>query len=251
MRLLLTFALLLVALSTSAAVTIIGSSRASTAAAAGGGSLTLISTNFTVFNSTTSPKTTSSFTVQAGDIGVAGGICEGDSATLIGDSSSGALTWTLQEDVNATGWTRPVMWTTTFDARSVVVGFTNTSGSQFFGGFVIVIRGSAGGVGASEKANQASGNAPSLALTTTASGSWIFTIVGDFDAADGASRTWRTIDSVTPTAANGFELLYFRDASRYTAYAAYYPGLGGAGAKTTGLTAPNMKPSTVSVEVKP
>jgi hypothetical protein len=90
-----------------------------------------------------------------------------------------------------------------------------------------------------------SSGAPSLSITTTQDNSAIVVANGDWNATDGASRTWRTAGS------SATENTYFRDSTRYTAYGAYHADAGTAGGKTVGLSAPGgQKYSIIAVEVK-
>lgn len=220
-------------------------------AAAGGGGLTFISTTATAFNSTTSPKTTSSISVNSGDILVAIGMCVNtNSGNFTLGVSGGSLTWTNQQEISESLYAPVALWTATASSTtSITVSFTN-SDAERFGGIVYVIRGSSGGVGASAKTNVSSG-APSLALTTTVNGSWIITASADWNAGTG-SRTWRTINSITPTGGNNLERLYSNDPSQGTYYSGYWNGVGTAGSKTTGLSAPgSQKYSIIALEIKP
>ena len=93
--------------------------------------------------------------------------------------------------------------------------------------------------------------APSLSITTTQADSAICVICADFEAGDGTTRTWRTVNGITPTAANGLELVYFRDAAAYTVYVAYYSNAGAIGAKTVGLTLPSGQDYAIAaLEIK-
>ena len=206
----------------------------------------------TAFNSATSPKTTASISVLAGDILVAYSVKEGNgnAATAV---SGGSLTWTLRRSVNVTDYTEVNLWTAVVDSdKSMTVSFTDADGAGlglFFGGGVINFRAS-DGVGDSAVTNVSSG-APSLAITTTQADSALVAVNGDWNAADGASRTWRTVNSITPTSGNGGERTYFRDSSRYTLYAAYWSDAGAIGSKTVGLSAPgSQKYSIAVVEIK-
>lgn len=210
-------------------------------------------TSWTISGST---KTTASISVQSGDILVAITAVEGYNATQItGDPtvSGGSLTWTRRQLVQVTDYCQAAIWTATASsATSITVSGTKPSGdfsTTAFGFGVYVFRGS-DGVGASNKTNVSSG-APSLSLTTTADNSVVIAIDGDWSAADGSSRTWRTINSVAPTSGNGYEKVYYRDSSLYTVYSAYWPDAGSAGSKTTGLSAPTgQKYAICALEVK-
>lgn len=218
----------------------------------------------TAWNVSTTPKTTASITAVANDVLVAIAVNEGYGdytgsnddwlADLV--PSGGSLTWTQRQEVIVNDYTYATIYTAVVDSdKSMTVTFTRTGtvGSNalvlWWGGNVLQFRGS-DGVGASNKTNVASGG-PSLALTTTVDNSAVVSVSGDFAAVDGASRTWRTVNGITPTSGNSLEVSYFRDASHYAVYGAYWSDVGAAGSKTVGLSAPStQKYSICAVEVK-
>lgn len=207
----------------------------------------------TAWNSTTSPKNAGPFSVQTGDVLVAVGVIAdsngvNDNLTV----SGGSLTWTVPTNgrVKVNAYCGVVIYTATAtSSTSITVAFASAaSPSAWFGGNVLTFRGSAG-VSASAKTNLATGT-PSLAITTTGANSAVVAVNGDWNAADGTTRTWRTVNSLTPTSGNGLERTYFRDAAQYTTYAAYWTDVGAAGSKTVGLSAPSgMKWAIAAVEV--
>jgi hypothetical protein len=128
---------------------------------------------------------------------------------------------------------------------SLAVTFTRTAGGtdKHFGGGVVAYRDSAG-VGASAKVNAT--GAPTLSLTTTQADSAVVVANVDWNAVDGTSRTWRSVNGSAAT-----ELVYGRSAAHYTAYAGRHANVGAAGIKALGLSAPSgQKYATVAVEVK-
>lgn len=200
--------------------------------------------------SATSPKTTASFDANAGDVLVAYVLTADDGDTADISNNGAALTWTQQELINVDTYTWVSVWTHQLaaDRAGLTVTYTRVLGSNFFGGAVLTFRGS-GGIGAAEKTNVASG-APSLSITTLRADSALVVVSADWNAVDGASRTWRTVNSITPTSGNSLERTYFRDAAQYTAYGAYYNDAGTAAAKTVGLSAPTgQKYSIAAVEI--
>lgn len=203
----------------------------------------------TAWNTTTSPKTTASFNVTAGDILVAVGITE-NSNTTISSISGGSLTWTQQEVISTASRCWIAVWTATATSTtSITVTFTRNANVNEFGGNVFTFR-SSGGVGA-HSSTQAAGGTPSLAITTTAANSTVVCFNGDFQAVDGTSRTWRTVNSITPTSGNGLEQTYQTIASHYTVYGSYYNNVGAAGSKTVGLSAPAAQDySVIAIEIK-
>jgi hypothetical protein len=213
---------------------------------------TFVSETQTVFNTATTPKTTANISVNNGDVLIACGIIEGQ-ASSTSDSinvTGGSLTWTKNQWVKVANNTYVLVASTTATSTTTItVTFTHVGNtSLWFGGDAFVFRDS-NGIGASNKTN--STGAPSMSLTTTQTNSAIVYVSGDWSAQDGTSRTWNTINSITPTAGNGLERLYFRDAAHYTAYIAYWSDVGGTGAKTLGLSAPGSQTySIAAIEVK-
>lgn len=185
---------------------------------------------------------TASFSVQTGDVLVAVGATSDQSVTLT--VSGGSLTWTQQQVVNVASNCWVAVWTAiATSSTSFAVTFTRSASADvFYGGNVLIFRGSSG-VGASAKTNTT--GAPSLNLTTTAANSAIVVATADWNAVDGASRTWRTGAGALS------EVSYFRDASQYTLYAGYHADAGAVGSKTVGLSAPaGQRYAIVAVEVK-
>ena len=175
-------------------------------------------------------KTTGSFSVTVGDILVALGGTEDNTLTLAAPTG-GSLTWTQQENQSASSNARAGIWTATASATTSITVSQTVTGqvpSASVWGFVVHQYRNAA-LGAHTSANGASGSAPSLALTTTAANSAISYVHADWSAADGTTRTWRTINSVTPTSGNGLETDYYRDAARASAYAAYWSDVGATG----------------------
>lgn len=203
----------------------------------------------TAWNTNTTPKTTASFNVLAGDILIAFGTISDHNSTM-GTPTGGSLTWANPQTVSVAAFCVTYLWTAVVDTnKSMTVSFTRASGTDLFGGNVLTFRGS-NGVGASNKTNVASG-APTLNLLTTQANSAIVVHSADWTGADGASRTWRTVNGITPTSGNGLEVSYFRDSSFYTIYGAYYNDVGAIGTYAVGESAPGaQKYSIVAVEVK-
>lgn len=216
--------------------------------ATGAASLSFVSVTETVYNTTTSPKTTASISVNSGDILVAyannGDNSEGDISI-----SGGGLTWTQQQHVLVSNFPEVWLWTTTATSTtSITVSFTQAATASNYGGSVLVFRNSVGGVGATSQTTNASG-APSLSLTTAGNNSMVVCVSVDWNAL-ATSRTWRTVNSVTPTSGSG-ETTYQQIGVSFTTYAAYWSNAGTAGANSYGLTAPTgQKYSIATVEIK-
>lgn len=198
----------------------------------------------TVYNTTTDNKATSSFSVQSGDILVAIGAVEdhGSDITVTG----GSLTWTLRQEVNVTNYSRVFLWTAVASSSTSFAVTFHRGSVRNFGGSVLTFRG--GTVGASSKTNDS--GAPSLALTTTQDNSAVVCAVADWNAVEGDTRVWRTINSITPTNGGSGEALYSFNSGIFTVYIGYWTNVGTAGSKTTGLSAPNtQKYSIVAQEI--
>ena len=203
----------------------------------------------------TAPRSTASITVNNGDILIAIGAIEGQGspgADTLG-VAGGGLVWNEEKHVDVGSYVVEHVWSTTATSTtSFAVTFSRavlSNSSLWWGGGVIVFRNS-NGIGASAKTNVLSG-APSLNLITTQPNSAIICLSGDWTAADGTSRTWLTINGITPTSGNGLEKVYFRDASHYVVYSAYWDDVGAIGTKTTGLSAPgSQKYSIIAIEIK-
>lgn len=197
----------------------------------------------TAWNSNSSPRT-QSVTVTAGERLVVIGSSE-DGSTTLATPTGGSLTYTLQQSVVVASYCTVYVWTATASSSATFdVSITASGGGQF--GFNVLRFSGSDGFGASTKTNVASG-APSLSLTTGSANSAIVAINADWNAGSG-SRTWRTINSITPTAGSG-EVSYAATGN-FTIYGAYWSDAGTAGAKTTGLSAPTgQKYAIIALEV--
>lgn len=202
-------------------------------------------------------RTTSSFDVQSGDTLVILGcaaLSDKSFAAAGPSATGGSITWTLQEDVGTSGnFCRATAYSGAVGATAsgITVSWVNDggTGTRFWGFTLYHFRGS-DGIGAAESST-AAGTAPSRAITTTQADSAVVYLNGDWSAVDGSSRTWRTINSITPTSGNSLERVYFRDSSQYTVYSGYWNDVGAIGAKTSGLSAPSgQDASMIAIEVK-
>lgn len=203
----------------------------------------------TAWDTTTTPKSSGDFTTSTGDVVVAASIVEDN---IIGPPSQTGtnVTLTSQQEVLVTNYCDvEISAGVVSSGGTTSVSFARGANAGLFGGNALTFTGT-DGIGASAKTNFISG-APSLDITTTQDNSAIVVAVGDWNAVDGSSRTWRTVNSITPSSGNGYEVTYFRDSAHYTVYVAYYPDAGSAGTKTVGLSAPSgQKYSIVALEVK-
>lgn len=194
----------------------------------------------TAWTTTTSPKSTASFSVQAGDVLVAYTMAEHASSTNINisDNTGGALTWTARvlENGGTSNRSYVRMWTTTVDTnRTMTVTFTRTAGSPAprFGGNVLTFRGSSG-IGATSSTNNGTGSAaPTLNITTTQANSVIVVANADRNAVDGALRAWRTNAGIFA------ERTYSRTAGAYTVYGGNHADSGALNTYAVGLSSPS------------
>lgn len=217
---------------------------------------TFVSEQETALNTTTPKNVGASMSALNGDILVEAGGSENNNSTLGTPTGGTSVTRTLREEESAGSpgnratayiWTAPI----TSD-QTLTPSFNRSAGTGKFIGTALLFRGS-DGVGATNSTNNgdAGSGAPSLSITTTANNSAIVVVVMDWNAVDGASRTWRTVNSITPTSGNGYERSYVFDSAACTYYAAYYPDAGTAGAKTVGLSAPSTMSYVIcAVEIK-
>jgi hypothetical protein len=186
------------------------------------------------WDNTTTPKTIS-VTVQTGDVLVISGVTA-DSVKTLNTPTGGSHSYTLRQSSAVASNTGVYLWTAvavadeTFTLSVAAVG----AGAQFWGFNCLQYRNS-DGVGASNKAT--SFGAPNMTLTTTQSNSAVVAVNGDWSAADGTTRTWRTVNAITPAIGSG-EQSYFRDDTQYAVYVAYWSDVGSAGLGTYGLSAP-------------
>lgn len=189
------------------------------------------------WSSTTSPKTSSSISVTAGDllVAVAGGSSSNGALTI---SDSAGLTWTTL--ANTTGSKSPIRayYATVATTGSLTVTVTRASGSSYYGFNVVQFR-THGGVGATNNTANGSG-APSVSFTTTGANSAVVWINGDIGSGS-SSGTWRSV--------NGTPTVIFEGTPSSTFHAATWTDAGTAGAKTLGLSAPSQDWSAIAIEV--
>jgi hypothetical protein len=194
------------------------------------------------FNSTTSPKTTTSFDVVAGDlIVVTASVENGGSQSVVTPSASGgSVTWTQRaRQPAANNGNTSAAWCWTGVVGATATGITvslarPTTDATLWWGMRATLWRAHGGVGSVFSATNGTGanSAPAIAASCAAN-SAVQININDWNAADGTSRTWRTINGAVQT-----ETDYFRDASRHAVYTGYTADTGAAGTITQGLTAP-------------
>lgn len=205
---------------------------------------TFVDDQETVWNTTTTPKTTPTRTTTTGDVVcVAGGSADG--ATPLSTPTGNSQTYALAQSIVIASYCTAYAWTYTETAGANYGVTGSRTGTAFMWGINAVRFSGSDGVGASSKTNVASG-APTLNITTTQANSAIVVMVFDWTATDGASRVWRTVNGAAAT-----ELSYFRNTTDWAAYVAYHPDAGAIGTYAVGLSAPGaQKYSIIAVEIK-
>ena len=209
---------------------------------------TLVTSGATAWNTTTTPKSSSSLSVQTGDVIVFYAVAEGNSISW-GTPTGGSLTYTLQQNINLGSYCAINVWTAiATSTTSVTVSVTNSGSAIRWGVGWYVFRGSAG-VGNSNKANNTTGT-PSVSVTASGANSAMVAVNADWNAGATTGKTWATINAITPSAGNGLEKVATQDASHYTIYSAYWDDCGTTGAKSPGMTAPSGQQwAIIAVEI--
>lgn len=196
------------------------------------------------WNTASTPKTVS-VTAQAGDVLVVFASTI-DTSDVPAPTGGTGITWTIHQTVAATDFVRSRIYSAIVPSNQTFNLSINFTGGEIWGYNVLQFRNS-DGVGASAKANAE--GAPSVNITTTGANSAIVVHVADFNEMTG-TRTWRTVNSITPSANNGLEVTYAAVDEAYVVYGAYYSDAGAAGSKTVGLSAPTgQQYSIVALEV--
>lgn len=164
------------------------------------------------------------------------------------------LTYSLKQTIQVTDYCFLRLWTAPVDAGqsgSFTMTLGRTATTEIWGFSVWRFSG-VSAVGASNKANAdvTSGGAV-VSLTTQQENSCVVVFNADWNAADGSTRTWRTVNGNTPTVGNGNDKLNINASLVYTVYGALYSDAGAAGANNYGLTVPaTQKYSIAAIELK-
>jgi hypothetical protein len=195
-------------------------------------------------------------TVKAGDVLVVFGAVE-DGVSGLSVPTGGGLTYAQQQKPNTTDDANlcdVFLWTSVASADATfVVQSTLTSSIDRMAAIAVEVWRGSGGVGASAGVDNAGVADPVLNVTTTAANSAVTAFFADWNAVPIAGLTWKTINGITPTRQNGYELLGTSSnpgTFDWAVFSAYWPNVGAAGSKTTGeLTAAGQKPTAVAVEI--
>lgn len=208
---------------------------------------TRVSATPSAFNTSTSPQTVAGVAVQAGDLITVRGIGE-DGQVVWTTPTSAGLAFTPLGDVGTNGASsRVTVWSADIASPGTISVAMSDTGATGWWGFLVTVWRDHAGIGQVATVNGGtSPNSASLAITTTAANSALEFAFGDWNAIDGTSRTYRSVNGSAAT-----EDSYFRDSAHFAAYAAYYADAGAIGSYTVGTTAPTgQKYTVVAVEVK-
>lgn len=191
-----------------------------------------------------------SLTYATGDkVVILGGTGDAASTLTIAKSAGTATfgSFTQRQVISTVGSAYASVWDVDVTAGgTATITLTKSAGGNLIGAsFFKVSAGTSDGYDTSAKAAIATG-APTLTYSTLSDNCALLVFVTDWNAADGTTRTWRSVNGSPAT-----ETTYFRDASNWTVYAGIHPDAGAAGSKTVGLSAPTgPKYSEVSIAIK-
>jgi hypothetical protein len=212
------------------------------------------------WSTTTTPKTVTP-TIEPGDCLVIAGLCENISPddpflNTPTDDLGSPLTYTSRQTVSIPfgvyGYAR--IWTAIVGAQSgsFTLSMTQGGGTKRWGFNCLRFR-DVSAIGASNKANaDVSSGGSTVSLTTQQANSAVvsFAINNQVDISPPA-RTWRTVNSITPTSGNGLEKTYVNVSGFGAVYGAYWNNAGAAGANNYGLSSPGDQIySIVALELK-
>lgn len=158
-------------------------------------------------------------------------------------NSSPVLTWTKQVDASALLSGNAEIWTAVFAAGGSIT-VTSDWGGSYQSSVCYAVTGQEAVLGGATNTGTAQA-APSVTISSTKANSIFFCVTSDFNAADGTSRTYRTVS------ASVNEAYYVRDAAESTFYHYYYlaPTVT---SYTLGISAPGTQASgTAVLEIRP
>jgi hypothetical protein len=207
------------------------------------------------YNTAPASFTTAAFTsLSAGDLITVAASVEnaGNPSTVTPSASGGSVTWTLRADQSTATLNQSLarLWTGAVGASALSVTVTlarPSTDATVWWGMSATQWTAHGGVGTTFSGNSAtSTSAPSVAgAASCAANSAVQILVNDWAAADGTTRTWRTVNGAAEA-----ESLYVRDSVHHGAYGGYRLDTGAAGTVTQGLTTPStMRWVAVGVEI--
>lgn len=202
------------------------------------------------WSNNTTPKTTTSFDVQAGDLIVVKAANEGGPLSspsgVTPSASGGSVTWDVSRVTGgAVGEYRNggyVWWGVVgADATGITVTLAQPSSSASSWGFAVTVWRNHGGIGSTFTATNGGVVTPEVSFTAS-DDSAVDGLITDWWGSDPSGRTWSSINGTAITEAQ-------HSATGLYVYDGYHPGMGAAGSKTFGLTAPNMRYTITGVEI--
>lgn len=211
---------------------------------------TFIAAYSSAYNDNATPKTVS-VTTQAGDIIVVYAGSENGLDTF-NNPSGNSISFTLEQNIHVnTSWADAAIWSglDTSGGTNWTLSLSRASSSIWWGFTCLVFRDSAGTGASTQTYTTASGSA-SVNLTTIQANSAVVVLSADWNIDSGSTRTWKTVNGITPSSGNGMETSFTSNAN-YIALGAYYSDVGSIGSKTVGYdTGMSQKYSMVALEVK-
>ena len=212
---------------------------------------TFVASYSSVYDTGGNPKTVS-VTTQPGDIVIVYAGSE-NGLDAFNTPTGNSISFTTEQSVHVNNtWADAAIWSgvDSTGGTNWTLSLSRTTTGQWFGLTCLVFRNS-DGVGASAKINTTSSGSAALNLTTTQANSAVVTFATDWNTGSGTTRTWKTVNGVTPSNGNGLETSFHYDASHYIALGAYYNDVGAIGSSTYGYdTGASLKYSMVVLEVK-
>lgn len=163
------------------------------------------------------------------------------------------LTWSKHVEMVNDQYCPIVVWSYTADKRinGLVVSLNYNGVSGFginYGGDALVWA-EAGGVASNEVSQIGTATSVTLTLNTYENYSAILCYFIDWIPNTAGSRVWGTINGITPTTANGYDLTY-ESLSNYMIAGAYWPDVGFAGSKSVSFNHTNThKYSMFALEI--
>ncbi len=168
-------------------------------------------------------------------------LCAENTATVYGTPSGHSLTYTSGVTRNVSNRGNGAIYVSgleTSGASGWTLSETVTTSLAEWGLACAVFSGCASSaIGATAAADfNAVGSTGALSITTTAANSAVVWMMVDWQAADHSTRVYQTVNSFTPAVGGTGEIVGVRTIGQYSVYAAYWPDVGAAGAKTVGTT---------------
>lgn len=206
---------------------------------------TFVSEQETVWNTTTTPKSTGTFDIAAGD-GLVALVAEENfetGQTFNVTNSGTALTWT-KTDIASTnnadcyaGLSRTLV-----AAAQTGITATATRSGGTTGAFGLDLVRFSGVTGFGTPVSSAT--ARQVSVTTTGANSAVVVLIADWSAAAQATRTY-----LQPAGASTPVELVYSNTTGYTVCAYYLQDVGAAGAKTVGISNAMTTPIAIAIEV--